>query len=147
MNPDAAIVTAATWVAIAAAGYAAIAACASLAATTRSAFRTAVVAAVVLTFTCAGIAAASTVRPRGHRPAVSVDWPLAVHGRRPATVVVESGDCLWNIAARRLARPTAARIAVAWPRWWRANRARVGADPDLIRPGQRLRPPVFRSPS
>lgn len=59
-----------------------------------------------------------------------------------AEVVVRGGDTLWAIAARHLG-PDAAddRIAEEWPRWFAANRHVVGADPDLIRPGQRLRPP------
>ena len=34
-----------------------------------------------------------------------------------------------------------AEVADAWRRLYRANRAAVGPDPDLIRPGQRLRVP------
>lgn len=56
-----------------------------------------------------------------------------------ADVVVASGDCLWLIAARRLgASATDSRIAVEAQRWYAANRAVVGADPDLIHPGQTL---------
>jgi hypothetical protein len=58
------------------------------------------------------------------------------------TVIVHAGDSLWSIAAAHLgADPTAAQIAAAWPRWYAENRAVVGTDPTLIRPGQRLRPP------
>jgi nucleoid-associated protein YgaU len=58
-------------------------------------------------------------------------------------VVVRRGDSLWTIAARHLP-PGAddADIARAWPRWYAANRAVVGDDPDRLRPGQLLvRPP------
>lgn len=57
-------------------------------------------------------------------------------------VVVRRGDSLWDIAARHLG-PTASAEAVAaeWPRWYAANRDVIGPDPDLIHPGQRLRPP------
>jgi len=60
-------------------------------------------------------------------------------------VTVRPGDSLWTIAAARLG-PSAnpARIAAAWPRWFAANRAVIGADPDLVRPGQVLRPPAAR---
>jgi hypothetical protein len=44
--------------------------------------------------------------------------------------VVTPGDTLWGIAG------------ADWPRWYAANRATIGADPDLIRPGQRLVPPA-----
>jgi nucleoid-associated protein YgaU len=57
-------------------------------------------------------------------------------------VVVRRGDSLWDIAARHLGPgATAAEVAAEWPRWYAANRGAVGADPDLIRPGQRLSPP------
>jgi len=60
--------------------------------------------------------------------------------------VVARGDTLWDIAAgvlaRRLGRhPTRAEIARFWPRIYRLNRAVIGADPGLIRPGERLRLP------
>lgn len=56
-----------------------------------------------------------------------------------ANVVVAPGDSLWAIAARHLP-PGApdAEIAAAWPRWYRANASTIGADPDVIRPGQVL---------
>lgn len=57
-------------------------------------------------------------------------------------MTVRSGDSLWLIAAHRLdADATAAQIAADWPRWYRANRSVVGADPALIRPGEVLRTP------
>lgn len=65
-----------------------------------------------------------------------------------AEVVVVPGDSLWTIAARALATRDAGRsigaasIAAEWPRWWAANRAAIGADPDLLIPGERLRPPA-----
>lgn len=59
-----------------------------------------------------------------------------------AEVVVRRGDSLWVIAARHLdAGAGAAEIAAEWPRWYSANRELIGPDPDLLRPGQRLRPP------
>jgi nucleoid-associated protein YgaU len=58
-------------------------------------------------------------------------------------VVVRRGDTLWDIAARALgAGATASDIAASWPRWHHANRHTIGADPDVLRPGQRLRPPT-----
>lgn len=57
-------------------------------------------------------------------------------------VVVRSGDTLWDIAARHLGPDaSAADIAHEWPRWHAANRAAIGDDPDLLRPGERLLPP------
>jgi nucleoid-associated protein YgaU len=62
-------------------------------------------------------------------------------------VVVRRGDTLWGIAARRLG-PSAsdARIAAEWPRWYAANRAVIGDDPDRLRPGQRLQAPALTGP-
>lgn len=57
-------------------------------------------------------------------------------------VTVRPGDSLWSIT-RRLLPPGAddASVAAAWPRLHLHNRDRIGADPDLIRPGTRLRVP------
>lgn len=60
-----------------------------------------------------------------------------------ASVVVRRGDTLWSIAASHLGRAaTPAQVARAWPEWHRANREVIGADPDRLRPGQRLVPPT-----
>ena len=57
-------------------------------------------------------------------------------------VVVRRGDSLWSIAARHLGGDaTDAEVARAWPAWFEANRDVIGEDPDLLRPGQLLRPP------
>ena len=57
-------------------------------------------------------------------------------------VVVKPGDTLWEIVARRLPTDASATdIARSWRRWYAANRAVVGADPGLLRPGERLEPP------
>jgi nucleoid-associated protein YgaU len=70
------------------------------------------------------------------------DWPGTTPDR---SHVVAPGDCLWRIAAERLRRagghPSDAGVAAAVESWWQANRGVIGADPDLIHPGQVLRPP------
>jgi nucleoid-associated protein YgaU len=69
------------------------------------------------------------------------DWPHAVPGEH----VVVRGECLWDIAAEWLERrspgATAAEVAGASREWWQANAAVIGPDPDLLLPGQVLRPP------
>ncbi|MCA0146271.1 LysM peptidoglycan-binding domain-containing protein [Blastococcus sp. LR1] len=71
------------------------------------------------------------------------DWPQA-----PAAGehVVVRGDCLWDIAERHLTTtgspPTAADVATAVTAWWQANADVIGPDPDLLLPGQVLRPPL-----
>jgi resuscitation-promoting factor RpfA len=104
----------------------------------------------------AGHPAATAAAPR--RPATSVEWPLGVPAAGPPSggssrtdrphaaaprprdrVVVAPGDCLWLIAARPLGSSAAtAQIAVMTRRWYAANRAVIGGDPDLLRPGEVL---------
>ncbi len=74
--------------------------------------------------------------PAGHRAGPATPGP----GRG---VVVRPGDSLWRIAAERLGRTASpARVAAAWPQWYDANRRIIGADPDLIQPGQHLQAPA-----
>lgn len=78
--------------------------------------------------------------PAGTPPAASGPAVPATPAR--ATVVVRPGDCLWSIAAAHLpAGASDAEIAAAWPAWYTANAAVVGADPDLLVPGQVLLAP------
>jgi hypothetical protein len=74
--------------------------------------------------------------PRG---AESADHPA---GTDHENVVVEKGATLWSIAASHLGPDaTPEQIAAEWPRWYATNQDRIGADPDVIRPGIRLSPP------
>ena len=52
--------------------------------------------------------------------------------------VVQAGDSLWSIAQ---AHPAGMSVDERWRAIWAANRDVVGADPDLIHPGQPLRLP------
>jgi len=71
------------------------------------------------------------------------DWPQIAADDH----VVVRGDCLWDIAADHLHRqrpdvPAApADIQRAVHAWWETNAAVIGPDPDLLLPGQVLRPP------
>jgi nucleoid-associated protein YgaU len=57
--------------------------------------------------------------------------------------VVQPGDTLWDIADADLGgRPDAAAVTRHWHRIHALNRAVIGADPDLIHPGQLLRMPA-----
>lgn len=63
-------------------------------------------------------------------------------GREGRFVTVVTGDSLWSIAAQQLGPfATDVEIAEEWPRWYRANREVIGADPGRIYPGQELRVP------
>lgn len=71
------------------------------------------------------------------------DWPAPGTGE---VHVVVRGDCLWSIAEDRLLHrhgraPAAAEVAVEVRAWWTANQAVIGPDPDVVLPGQVLRPP------
>jgi hypothetical protein len=76
-------------------------------------------------------------------PGAAPDWPRAAPGEH----VVLRGECLWDIAADWLEQQapgepvTAAEVARATRDWWRANATVIGSDPDLLLPGQVLRPP------
>lgn len=91
----------------------------------------------------AATAPGTAAKPRLPAP----DRPAATSKQRPhdrpRTVVVRRGDSLWALVAARLpGHPSAAQVARAWPQWYAANRGVIGADPDLIHPGQRLRAPA-----
>jgi resuscitation-promoting factor RpfA len=65
----------------------------------------------------------------------------------PHTVVVQAGDSLWSIAAALLpASADDGPICADWHRLYRANRDRIGADPDLILPGTVLEVPRSTAP-
>jgi nucleoid-associated protein YgaU len=57
-------------------------------------------------------------------------------------VQVKPGDSLWSIAAEVLGTDDPGRIARYWPRIHRANRQIIGANPNLIFPGQVLELPA-----
>ena len=70
------------------------------------------------------------------------DWPAPAAGEH----VVLRGECLWDVAAGDLAQrigrtPTDGEVAAAVDAWWHANADVIGPDPDLLLPGQVLRPP------
>ena len=65
-----------------------------------------------------------------------------VDSQAPSEVTVLAGDTLWDIAARELG-PAATDVDVAlhWPRWYQANKAAIGQNPDVLLPGQILKSP------
>lgn len=63
---------------------------------------------------------------------------------RVATVTVEPGDSLWTIARRDLGGTASdGAVDAHWRALYARNSAVVGADPDLVLPGQRLRLPAL----
>ena len=77
--------------------------------------------------------------------ATAAPRPAQAHASTPAPtgdIVVRPGDSLWRLAAERLPQDADdATIAHTWQRLYAANHDVVGADPDLILPGQRLARP------
>ena len=63
-------------------------------------------------------------------------------GGQSPEVTVRPGDSLWSLSSARLG-PYASDVDVAldWPRIYQANRDAIGANPNLLRPGQVLRLP------
>lgn len=60
----------------------------------------------------------------------------------PRQIVVEPGDCLWNLVRERLPDTASdARVAAEVARWHAANRSTIGPDPDVLIPGQTLTAP------
>jgi nucleoid-associated protein YgaU len=84
--------------------------------------------------------------PPRAQPDVSVVAAPALRHDEVPPVVVRRGDTLWAIAERHLGPgASAADIAEQWPRWWQANRARIGDDPNRLLPGQVLVAPTVSS--
>ena len=85
---------------------------------------------------------AAVADDRAPSPASIAGLPYPDRAVGPAhrtVVVVRAGDSLWRLAAADLP-PSAdpARITARWRAIHRLNRTTIGADPDLIHPGQRL---------
>ncbi len=106
--------------------------------------------ATVLPATVAVETAATTTSAVPDWPAAPVtagsappDWPAP----EPGDHVVLRGECLWSIAEADLRTragldPGDGEVATAVARWWAANADVIGPDPDLLLPGQVLRPPA-----
>jgi len=61
----------------------------------------------------------------------------------PRVLEVEPGDSLWSLTEEFLDSPGDSKVATAWPELYEANRDLIGADPDLIHPGQELVVPAI----
>ncbi len=90
--------------------------------------------------------AAVPADPPADPPAAPPPGPRTRSGAAPAAHVVRPGESLWSIAEAAWARSTGApagtaEVAAYWPQVYAANRAVLGPEPDLIRPGQPLRIP------
>lgn len=90
-------------------------------------------------------------RPFSRTPATDppgADRDRAAAPTAPQRVTVRPGDSLWAIAQRHLGpRATDRAIAAEWRRWYAANRACIGPNPDLIHPGMVLHAPTRKAAS
>jgi nucleoid-associated protein YgaU len=87
------------------------------------------------------------VAPRAPTPSAGPAGPLEPAGTGTRTVTVQRGDTLWSIAVRDLPAGAPDRaVATRWRAIYDVNRPQIGPDPDLIRPGQRLRLPRKERP-
>lgn len=60
------------------------------------------------------------------------------------TIVIKTGDCLWDIAHYELgAEATLFQIDHRWREWWEYNSAVIGDDPHTLQPGTILKIPPF----
>lgn len=76
-------------------------------------------------------------RPVGGR--IPATRPVPARPAGSPVLVVCPGDSLWSLAATHLLPPGGdAAVDAAWRRLYAANRAVIGPDPHLIRPGTRL---------
>lgn len=68
--------------------------------------------------------------------------PAGAPAASATEVIVLAGDSLWSIAARALG-PEASDLDIAreWPRWFEANKAAIGNNPDVLLPGRILQAP------
>lgn len=77
--------------------------------------------------------------PTTSPPSDASPGPAPAPAAADATVVVQTGDCLWDLAREQLGpRASDADVATAWPRWYELNSGVIGADPDVLQPGQVL---------
>jgi nucleoid-associated protein YgaU len=75
----------------------------------------------------------SAPAPVHARPAPVVSQPRPrPRAAAPRPYVVKRGESLWTIAAWYYGN------GAAWPRIWAANRAVIGPDPNMLRPGEHL---------
>ncbi len=85
-----------------------------------------------------------TFSPRQPVPSPYIAAPNQARDTADPTLVVKSGDCLWDIAHQELgADATLFQIDQRWRQWWQHNREIIGDDPHALSPGSVLQAPPF----
>lgn len=85
-----------------------------------------------------GIGSGAMLLADRDQPTVGGADSAGMVAEREAVYVVVTGDSLWSIVKEHYAPATDAESARLVDAVWRANSATIGADPDLIYPGQHL---------
>lgn len=84
--------------------------------------------------------------PQQPIPSPYIAAPQPTRNTEDPTVVIKTGDCLWDIAHNELgADATLFQIDQRWRQWWEHNRAVIGEDPHVLSPGTVLKAPPFTS--
>lgn len=84
--------------------------------------------------------------PQQPVPSPYIAAPQPTRNIEDPTVVVKTGDCLWDIAHHELgAEATLFQIDQRWRQWWEYNRTEIGEDPHVLSPGTVLKAPPFTS--
>jgi LysM repeat protein len=91
------------------------------------------------------VSAAPAPLGNGTRAGLGLPVPVRPTGSVPAArrhrVEVRPGDSLWRLSEQHATTASPQDVARLVDRTYRANRAVIGPDPDLIHPGQELRVP------
>lgn len=84
--------------------------------------------------------------PQQPMPSPYIAAPQPTRNTEDPTVVIKTGDCLWDIAHQELgAEATLFQIDQRWRQWWEYNRTQIGEDPHVLSPGTVLKAPPFTS--
>lgn len=69
---------------------------------------------------------------KGKTTATPVKQPQTAAEKKPTTITVAKGDTLWKIAKAKYGD------GAKWSKIYEANKATIGKNPDVIKPGQKL---------
>ena len=84
--------------------------------------------------------------PQQPVPSPSISAPNHSRSTDEPTVIIKTGDCLWDIAAHELGTDASLfEIDRRWRQWWDHNRDTIGEDPHTLSPGTVLSAPPFSS--
>ncbi|HEY4577956.1 MAG TPA: hypothetical protein VIG67_08915, partial [Yaniella sp.] len=82
--------------------------------------------------------------PQQPVPSPSISEPNHSRSTDEPTVIIKTGDCLWDIAAHELGTDASPfEIDRRWRQWWDHNRDTIGEDPHTLSPGTVLSAPPF----